>query len=252
MPISQCPFCEESIQAAANICPHCRRSLQPLESLDIDEPGRPHSLTGLTYRPDWVGANLSGADLQEATMGGANLRGASLTGANMGEINLSQADLTRADLSGANLSEADLSEAVLHRAQLKGANLVRANLFKADLTGTVASGTDLSRANLSGSDWTGADLSRANMSQTDLVQANFSRANLSGAIVSDIRDWSLIESVRGANLYGLREAPSGFLEWAQEHGALSVAPEEPIGDQRGRNSEEAEAPAAEVTGEEIT
>jgi hypothetical protein len=76
------------------------------------------------------GANLSGANLSDATLSGANL-----SGANLSDATLSGADLSDAYLYGASLSRATLSGANLSGANLYGANLSRATLSRADLSG---------------------------------------------------------------------------------------------------------------------
>ena len=64
-------------------------------------------------RSNLVGANLSGADLQDVDVAGVNLRNANLSGAYLWNANLSGADLQDAYVSGAMLSNANLSGANL-------------------------------------------------------------------------------------------------------------------------------------------
>lgn len=63
-------------------------------------------------------ANLSGLNLQ-----GASLRGAYLMGANLSNTNLESADLTNALLNGSNLSGASFRFADLTNATLQGADM---------------------------------------------------------------------------------------------------------------------------------
>ena len=81
---------------------------------------------------------LQGADLRGANLQEANLQGADLWGAN-----LRRANLQGADLWGANLRRANLQEADLRGADLEGANLRGANLQEADLRGANLEGADL-------------------------------------------------------------------------------------------------------------
>jgi uncharacterized protein YjbI with pentapeptide repeats len=74
-----------------------------------------------------AGADLSGAQMEVATLSQADLTGAKLIGAN-----LRMAELQGAYLTGAYLTGADLREA-----RLQGADLTRADLRDADLTGAV-------------------------------------------------------------------------------------------------------------------
>jgi len=65
-----------------------------------------------------AGADLRGANLQDADLWRANLRGANLQGAD-----LKGANLRSANLDGANLRDADLQGADLKGANLRGADL---------------------------------------------------------------------------------------------------------------------------------
>ena len=104
--------------------------------------------------------DLIRADLSDADLSRANLRNASLV----------NADLNRADLSIANLSNANLNDADLNRADLSNANLNDASLRQANL-----SGTNLSNANLSGADFL----------QTQALYTNFYGATLTRACIED-------------------------------------------------------------------
>jgi uncharacterized protein YjbI with pentapeptide repeats len=66
---------------------------------------------------DLTGANLLGADLQEAILVNANLLGADLRFANLQEALLWDANLEGADLQGADLSDANLQQADLRSAE---------------------------------------------------------------------------------------------------------------------------------------
>ena len=70
----------------------------------------------ISQRPDFIEANLKGANLK-----GANLREAYLEKANLTEAYLEKANLEEANLKKANLREANLSEAHLEKANLRGA-----------------------------------------------------------------------------------------------------------------------------------
>jgi hypothetical protein len=35
-------------------------------------------------------------------------------------------------------------------------------------------------------------------------------------------NWSQIRSIKGANIYGLRGTPDGFVDWAVKHGAVQM------------------------------
>jgi hypothetical protein len=132
-----------------------------------------------------VGVNASGAFLQ----------GVRLQGANLLRCDLSSSDLRMSDLSGANLEYAELVSG-----NFRGANL-RKTIFK---------DADLHDADLVGADLTEADFSGANLERVDLRNTDLSRVRFAKAA-----------AIRGANIYGVRNAPGGFMAWALAHGAIS-------------------------------
>lgn len=151
-----------------------------------------------------------------------------LSGVDLGEVDLFWARLSGADLSNAVLVWADLSEAMLRRANLSGAKL-----WKTDLSGAELEKANLSEAEFLRADLSGADLSSANFSGAHLQGADFSGAylegaNLSGArlggVYGDIRGWKDINSIWNANIFGVRDPPKGFREWALENGAVEMEP----------------------------
>lgn len=164
----------------------------------------------LTITPDFVEANLRGADLNEALLSGAKLWNADLRGASLAGADLRKAFLPESNLEGANLSEADLSEATLSRVNLRqgnlskakltgtklfGANLFETNLVEADLSGADLSETDLRTAKLKGATLYYINLRKTNLGGMDLrevkfsggnfTEANLHGANLSGALLQD-------------------------------------------------------------------
>jgi len=112
-------------------------------------------------------------------------------------IELSNAFLRGLDIENAVLPDANFFGAVLSDADLSGAQLWDVNLFGANLFGT----------NLSG-----ANLFRANLARTNLQQSN----------LSHIKEWQEIRSIELANIDGVKNPPDGFIEWAKEHGAVSI------------------------------
>ena len=86
-----------------------------------------------------------------------------------------------------------LDDAEFFGANLKEALLIEANLCRADLSG--------------------ADLSKAYLSCADLCHAK----------LDGIRNWKAIECLKRANIFGVRDAPAGFVEWAIEtKGAVAI------------------------------
>jgi hypothetical protein len=58
-------------------------------------------------------------------------------------------------------------------------------------------------------------------SQAELTQANLQNADLRGANLSGVV-WQKIKSIESANVYGVRNAPPGFLSWAMAHRAILI------------------------------
>ena len=131
-------------------------------------------------------ANLCLANLDGSILHKANLRKAILNRTNMQRANLSQATLIESILIETNLHEAILCEAVLYdanltRANLTGANLNRANLTKVDLTKACLTKASLRNAILCGANLEGANLEGSDLEGADLSGANLIGANLIGA-----------------------------------------------------------------------
>lgn len=140
---------------------------------------------------------LVGTNLEKLNLEGASLESAHLEGTQLNWSNLRKANLTNAKLENAFLMWADLRGAYLEVAKLRGAMLNGANLSEAFLFGT---------------DLTGADLAKA---------------DLRGAYLKPDGDWRQIQSLKLANIYGVKNAPEGFVEWAlNEMNAVSIESDE--------------------------
>lgn len=139
--------------------------------------------------------NADGVPLVGVDVSGAFLQGIHLEHARLLRSNFNAGDLRNSDFSSADLSNADLRSANFRDANLRDTNFAEADLQDADLSGAELSGADLSGANLAG-----ADLNKAN--------------------AANVR-WHEVRSVKNANLFGLKNAPQGFLAWALQHGAVN-------------------------------
>src|SRR6516164_3287598 len=127
-------------------------------------------------------------------------------------------------------------DAFLQGVDLNGANLLRANFRSADIrdgnfVGSQLEYADLTSANLRYADLQKADLQNANLQDADLFGADLAQADLAGAHLgkADLRNtdlrgikWQEIAEIKLANVYGVKNAPPGFLEWAARTGAVSV------------------------------
>lgn len=139
-----------------------------------------------------------------------------LVGVDVSDAFLQGLELIKASLMRANLEATDLRNCNLRASDLRYAGLSNANLRGGDLTGV-----NFSHATLTDADLTGANLSGADLTGADLTNADLSNANLRGIL------WHNLKAVDSVNIYGVINAPAGFVEWAMQHGAQSRAGEEP-------------------------
>ena len=137
------------------------------------------------------GVLLVGVDVSDAF-----LKGVDLSGANLLRANFRSADIRDGSFIGSQLEDADLASANLRRADLRKADLRNTNLEDADLFGA-----DLGQADL-----TGARLNKADLRNADLRGAK----------------WQEIAELKLANVFGVKNAPPGFLAWAAKMGAVSI------------------------------
>ena len=137
-----------------------------------------------------------GVPLVGVDVSGAFLQGIDLSGANLLRANFRAADVRGGTFNGAQMEYIDLASANFRDATLQKSDLRNATLQDADLTG----------ANLSGADLEGATLAKA-----DLRNADFRNAK-----------WQKITDVKLANIFGIKNAPADFLNWAMQNGAVST------------------------------
>ena len=133
---------------------------------------------------------------------GVDVSSAFLQGIRLSHASLIRADLSAADLRGCDLRSSDLTYANLHFANFRGCALRSASFVHADLHDA-----DLVGGDLSGADLTGANLDSADLRSTTLQGVR----------------WQGIQSMKGANIAGVRSAPDGFVQWALQHGAVQTA-----------------------------
>lgn len=138
-----------------------------------------------------------------------------LTGLDASMAFLQSVRLSHATLSRCSFQAADLRQSVLLGADLSFCNLRAANFRNGDLAHA-----QLAEADLTDADLTGADLGSANLDRTDL-----SNADLRGAELNGIR-WRDIASMRLANVFGVKNPPQGFMEFALAHGAVQAQTDE--------------------------
>ena len=144
--------------------------------------------------------------LQELNHDGIPLVGVDVSGAFLQGLHLTKANLLRSDFSAADLRDADLT----------GANFDDAHLVSANFRGSKLNHCNLRGADLEQSDMTGADLAGADLTGAKLSEADLHNANLDGIHWQEIRD------INKANIYGVKNAPAGFVAWALARGALQT------------------------------
>ena len=128
----------------------------------------------------------------------------------------------------------DAAHAFLQGVKLPKANLLRADFEAADLRDCVLEAAHLESSNLKYVNFRGGNLKGAHLRESDLESADFFEANLRGADLSltslkdadlryaDLKDirWDGIRLMENANIFGVKNAPNGFREWALQHGAV--------------------------------
>jgi hypothetical protein len=144
--------------------------------------------------------------LQELNEDGVPLTGVDVAGAYLYGIKLEKANLVRA-----NFENADARRSSFASADLSDAALMGANFHEGSFRQTKLRGANLQDATLDHADLEGADLSGANLRDADL-----SGADLQGV------SWEHIQSVKGADVRDVRNAPPQFVAWALQHGAVTT------------------------------
>jgi uncharacterized protein YjbI with pentapeptide repeats len=108
----------------------------------------------------------------------------------------------------ANFRSADIRDGSFVGSQLESADLTSANLRHAELQKA-----DLHNANLEDADLFGADLGQADLTGAHLGKADLRNSDLRGT------KWQEIAEIKLANVFGVRNAPTGFWsgppEWAR-------------------------------------
>jgi hypothetical protein len=146
--------------------------------------------------------------LEELNTDGVPLVGVDVSGAFLQNIHLEHARLRRSNFSTSDVRDSYFNFANFSDADLRGANFRQSHLNGADFQG----------ADMEDGDLVDADLSDADLSGATLTNADLRNANL-----SNLR-WRDIECLENANIYGVKNAPEGFVSWAKQHGAIQTEP----------------------------
>ena len=144
--------------------------------------------------------------LQELVADGVALVGVDVSDAFLMGVRLPRANLARASLRGADLRMSVFDQANLEYADLSSANIRNGSLVKANLEYAMFADSDLSGCNLTEANCEDSDFSRADLRNCELKNLN----------------WKGIKEVKLANLFGVKNAPEGFIAWAMKNGAVSI------------------------------
>jgi Pentapeptide repeats (8 copies) len=144
--------------------------------------------------------------LQELNKDSVPLVGVDVSGAFLQGIRLEHAHLLRSNFSAADMRDSNLAFADLSDSDLQNANLRQSNLHNAELERT-----KLIEADLWGADLSGADLSGATLNHADLRNTN----------LADLK-WREIVNLKETNVFGVKNAPEGFIAYALKHGAVQI------------------------------
>jgi hypothetical protein len=144
--------------------------------------------------------------LEELLKDKVSLVGVDVSDAYLFGVRLEKARLDRSNFHGADARGGSFEKAKLEFADFTSANVRRGNFNQADLRNSV-----LNDADLSGASFAEADLSETELNRTDLRNADLNRAK-----------WKDIRAMKLANIYGVRNAPEGFINWALSQGAVAM------------------------------
>lgn len=184
-------------------------------------------MDSLIYLTTFKNIILGGGDLNNAVLDNCNFEAATLIdmnlcGCSLTNCNFTKANLSATEMSYANFAKSKLLNATLWRTDIRGTDFSRADLAGARLWEAEAFRANFSEANLTNSSLKASNFSEANFTKANLAKADFSKASLAYANLSQIRHWNKIYKIMNANIFGVKNAPNGFREWALKNGAIEV------------------------------
>jgi Pentapeptide repeats (8 copies) len=141
------------------------------------------------------------------------------------KVSLIGLDVSDAYLFRIRLDRARLDRSNFHGVDARGGSFRQAKMEFADLTFTNVRGGDFDKADLKNADLKDADFKGANLTEADLQGTDFGRVDLRNADLSRAK-WKGIRDIRLANIYGVRNAPDGLVDWAISQGAVSMQSDE--------------------------
>jgi hypothetical protein len=137
------------------------------------------------------------------------------------KVSLVGVDVSGAFLFDVRLNKARLERSNFHDVDARGGSFQRAKMQFANFTSANVRGGNFSKADLKNAVLKDADLMGANFAEADLGETDLSRADLRNTDFGRV-NWRGISAIKLANVYGIRNAPEGFIDWALSQGAVSI------------------------------
>lgn len=156
-----------------------------------------------------------------AGKGGSGGRIDALQELNQDHVALTGVEVSSAFLQSIQLRGAQLSRCDFHASDLRNSSLTHAFLIYCNFQSANFRSANLSFAHLEDADFTNADLNGATLSSANLARATLERTDLRDSDFTNV-SWKEIGSLKLANVYGIKNAPDGFIAFALAHGAVSL------------------------------
>ena len=137
------------------------------------------------------------------------------------KVSLVGLDVSDAYLFRVRLDKARLDRSNFHGVDARGGSFEKAKMEFADLTSANVRSGNFTKADLKNADLKDADLIGAKFTEADLRATDLSRADLRNTDLGGIK-WREIRAIKLANVYGVRNAPDGFIDWALGQGAVAI------------------------------
>ena len=145
-------------------------------------------------RADCTDAPAPGVDWRRCYQDGRDFAGADLSRAQLRDASFTRADLAKATFDGADAYRAKFYSANMAGVSFAAARVAEADFSEADLTGALFTKADMRGAKLVAADLRGADFKGAN-----LRGADFFRAQLGGALWTDGKTRCAVRSIGQCN-----------------------------------------------------
>lgn len=137
------------------------------------------------------------------------------------KVSLVGLDVSDAYLFRVRLDKARLDRSNFHGVDARGGSFEKAKMEFADLTSANVRSGNFTKADLKNADLKDADLIGAKFTEADLRATDLSRADLRNTDLGGVK-WREIRAIKLANVYGVRNAPDGFVDWALSQGAVAI------------------------------